>query len=82
VPLGPYDAGELPRTTGVNLGGVQEQNEMATAKNKDVPTDDAYYVSAADLADKIIAFMQRGCDPLQLCKFTRVLFHTGRPVVD
>jgi hypothetical protein len=54
---------------------------MAAPKNKNVPTDEAHYVSAADLADKILAFMQRGCHPLQLSKFTRALFHTGRPVV-
>jgi hypothetical protein len=51
---------------------------MAATKNEDVPTDDAYYVSAADLADKIIAFMQRGCNPLQLSRRTRVLFQTSR----
>jgi hypothetical protein len=51
---------------------------MAATKNKNVPTDDAYYVSAADLADKIIAFMHRGCNPLQLSRRTRVLFQTSR----
>jgi hypothetical protein len=28
------------------------------------PTDDIYYVSAADVADKIIDHMRRGLDPL------------------
>jgi hypothetical protein len=28
--------------------------------------DDIYYVSAADLADKLIVLMQQGCDPLLL----------------
>ncbi len=30
------------------------------------PTDDIYYVSAADVADKIIDHMRRGLDPLLL----------------
>jgi hypothetical protein len=54
---------------------------MAAAKNKGVPTDDAYFVSAADLADKIIVLMQRGCNPLQLSRRTRALFQTSGPVV-
>jgi hypothetical protein len=76
-----YSAGELPRTTGVELGGVQELNEMAATKNRKVPTDETYCVSAEDLADKIIALMQRGCNPLQLSRSTWVLFQTSRPVV-
>jgi hypothetical protein len=64
----------LPRTTGVEGGEVQEPNEMATNPNtKKVPTDEAYYVSAADLADKIIFLMQQGLNPLQLsgpCRFS------------
>jgi hypothetical protein len=31
-----------------------------------VPTDDVYYVSAADVADKLIDRMRRGLDPLLL----------------
>ena len=31
-----------------------------------VPTDDIYYVSAADVADKLIDRMRRGLDPLLL----------------
>jgi hypothetical protein len=30
------------------------------------PTDDVYYVSAADVADKLIDRMRRGLDPLLL----------------
>jgi hypothetical protein len=33
-------------------------------RNEKVLTDDAYYVSAAAVADKIIDRMQRGLDPL------------------
>jgi hypothetical protein len=66
---------------GVELGGVQELNEMAATENKKVPTDETYYVSAEDLADKIIALMQRGCNPLQLSRRTGFLFQTSRPVV-
>jgi hypothetical protein len=76
-----YRAGELARTTGVELGGVQELNEMAATENKKVPTDETYHVSAEDLADKIIALMQRGCNPLQLSRRTQVIFQTSRPVV-
>ena len=54
---------------------------MAATENKKIPTDDAYYVSAAELADKIIVLMQRGCNPLQLNRRTRVIFQTSRPVV-
>jgi hypothetical protein len=35
-----------------------------TAKIPRPPTDDAYYVSAADVADKLIDRMRRGLDPL------------------
>jgi hypothetical protein len=34
--------------------------------NSRVPTDDVYYVSAADVADKLIERMRRGLDPLLL----------------
>ena len=34
------------------------------ANMKKASTDDLYYVSAADVADKIIEQMQRGLDPL------------------
>ena len=54
---------------------------MAATKNKNVPTDEAYYVSAHELADRIIALMQRGCNPLQLSRPTWVLFQASRPVV-
>jgi hypothetical protein len=60
-----YGVGALPITTGVEGSEVQESNDMATNPNtKEVPTDEAYYVSAADLADKIIVLMQRGSNPL------------------
>jgi hypothetical protein len=36
------------------------------AKLPEQPTDDAYYVSAADVADKLIDRMRRGLDPLLL----------------
>ena len=35
-------------------------------KNPRVPTDDVYYVSAADVADKLIDRMRRGLNPLLL----------------
>jgi hypothetical protein len=39
-------------------------------------TDEAYYVSAADLADKIIVLMQQGFDPLLLSSSTWALVQT------
>jgi hypothetical protein len=54
---------------------------MAASENKRVPTDETYYVSAAELADKIIVLMQRGSNPLLLNRRTRVIFQTSRPVV-
>jgi hypothetical protein len=35
-----------------------------TMNTIEAPTDDIYYVSAADVADKIIDHMRRGLDPL------------------
>ena len=62
-----YRVGGLPRTTGVDGGEAEERNEMATSPNpKKAPTDEAYYVSAPELADKIIVLMQQGLDPLFL----------------
>jgi hypothetical protein len=46
---------------------------MAATKNKNVPTDEAYYVSAADLADKIVVLVQCGFDPLLLSTSTWAL---------
>ena len=48
---------------------------------KKVPTDEAYYVSAADLADKIIVLMQHGFDPLLLSTSTWAFARTSRRVV-
>jgi hypothetical protein len=62
----------------VELGGVQELNEMAATKNKKVPTDEAYYVSAADLADKVIVLMQHALDPLFLSTSTWALVQTSQ----
>jgi hypothetical protein len=57
---------------------VQELNEMAASKNKNGPTDEAYYVSAHELADKIIALMQQGLDPLFLSTSTWALVQTNQ----
>jgi hypothetical protein len=52
---------------------------MATNPNtKRVPTDEAYYVSAADLADEIILLMQYGLDPLLLSTSTGDLVQTSQ----
>jgi hypothetical protein len=42
-----------------------------------VPTDDVYYVSAADVADKLIDRMRRGSDPLLLSSGSWDLLPTG-----
>jgi hypothetical protein len=39
--------------------------------------DDTYYVSAADVADKIIDHMRRGLDPLLFSSSSLALFATG-----
>jgi hypothetical protein len=44
-----------------------------TTKNHRAPTDDAYYVSAADVADKIIDRMRRGLDPHLFAGFSSAL---------
>ena len=38
----------------------------AVASTKKASTDETYYVSASDVADKIIDHMRRGLDPLLL----------------
>jgi hypothetical protein len=77
-----YGVGALPITTGVEGSEVQEPNGMATNPNtREVPTDEAYYVSAADLADKIIILMQQGFDPLFLSTSTWASLQTSRRVV-
>jgi hypothetical protein len=43
-----------------------------------VPTDDVYYVSAADVADKLIERMRRGLDPLLLSSCSWDLLPAGR----
>jgi hypothetical protein len=43
-----------------------------------VAMDEAYYVSAADLADKIIVLMQQGLDPLFLSTSTWALVQTSQ----
>jgi hypothetical protein len=73
------DAGELPRTTGVEVGEAKGLNEMETDPNiKKVPTNEVFYVSAADLADKIIVLMQHGLDPLLLSTSTWALVQASQ----
>jgi hypothetical protein len=40
-------------------------------------TDDIYYVSAADVADKLIERMRRGLDPLQFSSSPSALIPAG-----
>ncbi len=46
-------------------------------KTSRAPTDDAYYVSAADVADKLLDRMRRGLDPLLLSGCSWDLFPAG-----
>jgi hypothetical protein len=48
-----------------------------TANNRNEAIDDVYYVSAADVADKIIDRMRRGLDPLQLSSSSLTLISLG-----
>ena len=48
---------------------------IANIRNESI--DDAYYVSAADVADKIIEHMRRGLDPLQLSSSSLTLISLG-----
>jgi hypothetical protein len=52
-------------------------NEMATKNNKAL-TNEAYHVSAADLADKIVVLMQQGFDPLFLSTSTWALVRANQ----
>jgi hypothetical protein len=72
-------AGEFPRTTGVEVGEAKGLNEMETKPSiKKLPTNEAFCVSAADLADKIIILMQHGFAPLFLSTSTWALVQTSR----
>jgi hypothetical protein len=52
---------------------------METNPNiKQVPTNEVFHVSAADLADKIIVLMQHGLDPLLLSTSTWALVQTSQ----
>lgn len=73
------DAGELPSTTGVEAGEAKELNEMEANPNiEKVPANEVFYVSAADLADKIIVLMQHGLDPLLLSTSTWALVQASQ----
>jgi hypothetical protein len=48
---------------------------IANIRNESI--DDAYYVSAADVADKIIEHMRHGLDPLQLSSSSLTLISLG-----
>jgi hypothetical protein len=52
---------------------------METNPNaKKTLTDEVFYVSAADLADKVIVLMQQGFDPLFLSTSTWALVQTSQ----
>jgi hypothetical protein len=72
-----YEGRWASENIGSGTGGVQEMNEMAATKKNNIPTDEAYSVSAADVADKIIDLMQRGLDPLLLRTFKWALVPTS-----
>jgi hypothetical protein len=47
------------------------------ASTQKASTDDIYYVSAADVADKLIERMQRGLDPLLFSSSSMALIPVG-----
>jgi hypothetical protein len=51
---------------GTAFGKAEGRLMKRIAKITRPPTDDVYYVSAADVADKLIDRMRRGLDPLLL----------------
>jgi hypothetical protein len=68
----------LPLIGRVEVGGAKGVKEMREKPNtKKVPTDEAYYVGAAELADKFIVLMQQGRDPLFLSTSTWDLVQTS-----
>jgi hypothetical protein len=69
--------GELPRIAGVEVAEAQGDSMSMERKQNTTaaPTDEAYFVSAADLADKIISLMQRGLNPMQLSNSAWLLIH-------
>jgi hypothetical protein len=48
------------------FGKADGRSMKRNANSPRVPTDDVYYVSAADVADKLIDRMRRGLGPLLL----------------
>jgi hypothetical protein len=61
-----------------HYGGKAERLCMKkTANTQKAATDDLYYVSAADVADKLIEHMQRGLDPLLLSGSSLALVSLG-----
>jgi hypothetical protein len=52
--------------------------EQTKLNIKKTLTDEVFYASAADLADKIIVLMQQGLDPLFLSTSTWALVQTSQ----
>lgn len=55
----------------------KEIDMKKVANNQKALTDDIYYVSAADVADKLIERMRRGFDPLLLGSSPLALISAG-----
>jgi hypothetical protein len=72
------NAGELRRTTGVEVGRAKGLNEMDKSNTKKVPKNEVFYVNAADLADKNIVLTRHGLDPLLLSTSTWALVQASQ----
>lgn len=59
------------------FGKADGRSMKRIGNNPRVPTDDLYYVSAADVADKLIDRMRRGLDPLLLSSSSWDLLPAG-----
>jgi hypothetical protein len=60
-----------------NRIGVEKEQMKKPANIRNESIDDIYYVSAADVADKIIDRMRRGLDPLLLSSSSLALIPLG-----
>jgi hypothetical protein len=57
--------------------GIEKDQMKKPANIRNESIDDIYYVSAADVADKIIDRMRRGLDPLLLSSSSLALISLG-----
>ena len=77
---GPRSAEKLNSSILLDFGSLERlkvADMKRIAKTQRAPTDDLYYVSAADIADKLIDCMRRGLDPLLFASASLALLPAG-----